>query len=81
MIGASWNCRGLGNPRAVLALRDIIKSRKLNFIFLCETLVHANKINEMKYFFSYYRSFCMDRESRRGWACFSLEANEFLFYF
>jgi exonuclease III len=40
----SWNCRGLGNSSAVPTLRDLVRKYKVDVIFLCETLVHANKI-------------------------------------
>lgn len=36
----SWNCRGLGNPRAVLTLRELVKTHKVDFVFLFETLAH-----------------------------------------
>ncbi|RVW81652.1 Transposon TX1 uncharacterized 149 kDa protein [Vitis vinifera] len=48
MIGISWNCRGLGNPRTVLALCEINKSRKPDFIFLIETLVHSTQVEKLK---------------------------------
>ena len=44
-----WNCRGLGNHRAVRNLIKIVKSGKPVVIFLCETLVHAAEIEEIIY--------------------------------
>ena len=41
MIILSWNSAGAW---AVLALGEIIKSRQPDILFLCETLVHSNKI-------------------------------------
>lgn len=48
MIIVSWNSQGLGNPRAVHALSEIIKSRQPDILFLCEMLVHLNKIKVIK---------------------------------
>ena len=33
----SWNCRGLGNLRAVHALQRLISSQDPTVVFLCET--------------------------------------------
>ena len=33
----SWNCRGLGNPQTVNALKKVIRIEKPNFVFLMET--------------------------------------------
>lgn len=66
MIGVSWNCRGLGNPRAVLVLKDLVRSRRPDFIFLIETLVHSNKMEEIKIAIGYDGVFCVDREGRSG---------------
>ncbi|KAJ9184741.1 hypothetical protein P3X46_004437 [Hevea brasiliensis] len=57
MICLSWNCRSLVNPRAVRAQKELILSKKTNIIFLCETLVHSNKIEEIKVHFGYYYNY------------------------
>ena len=43
----SWNCRGLGNSRAVRSLCDLVKSHRPRILFLMETLVHEMKIKEL----------------------------------
>lgn len=43
----SWNCRGLGNPRAVRALWDVVKSHKPNILFLMETLSNKERIKHL----------------------------------
>ena len=48
MIVISWNCQGLGDPRAVQVLGEIIHSRHPDVVFLCETLVLADKIEEIQ---------------------------------
>ena len=37
MIALSWNCRGLGNRRAVEELGDIIQAQDPKIVFLSET--------------------------------------------
>ena len=66
MIGISWNCRGLGNPRTVLALCEINKSRKPDFIFLIETLVHSAQVEKLKSKLGFEGAFYVDRVGRGG---------------
>ena len=66
MIGVSWNCCGLGNPRAVRALKDLDKARRPDFLFLMETLIHSNKIDEIKILLGYDGAFYVDREDCSG---------------
>jgi exonuclease III len=35
----SWNCRGLGNPRTVRDLHQLVKEKRPGIVFLMETLV------------------------------------------
>ena len=44
----SWNCRGLGNPRAVRELGELIRTSHPDFVFLVETLVNSSKIEELR---------------------------------
>jgi len=37
MIALSWNCRGLGNPRAVRTLKELVHKEVPNVVFLIET--------------------------------------------
>lgn len=66
MILLSYNCRGLGNPKIVFALCEIIKSRHLDILFLYETLIHAKKIKELWVKFSFDVRFCADCLGIRG---------------
>lgn len=43
----SWNCRGLGSPRTIHFIKEITQQKKPNIIFLSETLVKVEKINEL----------------------------------
>lgn len=47
MILTGWNCREVGNPRSVRCLRDLVKSRHPDFLFLSETLTDGNKISDL----------------------------------
>lgn len=43
----AWNCRGLVNPRAVRFLSEIVTQIRPSFIFLSETLVKKNKVQQV----------------------------------
>ncbi|XP_074356304.1 uncharacterized protein LOC141696006 [Apium graveolens] len=47
MNAISWNCIGLGNPRTVRALWDMVKSHKPNILFLMETLSYKERIKHL----------------------------------
>lgn len=48
MIGSSWNCRGLGNPRAVRALKELIKRERPKILFLMETKRNKSEWDQLK---------------------------------
>ena len=77
MIGVTWNCRGLGNPRAVLALKDLVWSHQPNFIFLVETLVNQNKIDAIKKSLGYNGCFSVDCDGRSGGLAFLWKNSQF----
>lgn len=62
----SWNSRGLGNPRAVRNLRDLIKSQNPTFVFLSETLVKKDVIAELSNKLGFIEFFAVDVEGRSG---------------
>lgn len=62
----SWNCRGLGNPRTVRALYDLIKDHKSSFLFLIETISVAKKIEEFRVRFGFDYCFSVDKVGRGG---------------
>lgn len=61
-----WNYRGLGNPSAVSSIRDLVRAYHPNVIFLCETLVHANRIDEIRARLGFDGAFAVDRVGRSG---------------
>ena len=44
----SWNCRGLGYPRAIPFLSDLVRDCKPDFIFLLETFSGMTAIEGIK---------------------------------
>lgn len=66
MILLSWNCRGLGHPRAVPSLRDLVRSHKPDIIFLCETLCNENKVQEVRRVLGFEGCFVVDKQGRSG---------------
>lgn len=62
----SWNCRGLGSPRTVRALKDLLRTCKPSFVFLMETLSIASKIEELRISLGFDFCFSVDRVGRSG---------------
>lgn len=62
----SWNCRGVGNPRTVRALNDLIRDRKSSFLFLIQTISVASKIEDFRVKFGFEHCFSVDRACRSG---------------
>ena len=48
MNSLGWNCRGLGNPRSVRALHDLVRCWGPKIVFLSETKVRKNRIERIK---------------------------------
>ncbi|XP_073019349.1 uncharacterized protein [Primulina eburnea] len=64
MIVLSWNCRGLGNPRAVPVLRELIRTHTPDLIFLFETLVQAQKLEDICIKIGNEGCFAVNRDGR-----------------
>lgn len=62
----SWNCRGLGIPRAVRCLGDVLRTQKPDIVFLIETLSLDVRINELCRKFGYAHHFTVDSIGRSG---------------
>lgn len=62
----SWNCRGLGFPRTVQVLGDLIKSHKLEILLLSETISYAYKTEELRVKFGLSQCFFVDIVGRSG---------------
>ncbi|XP_060965524.1 uncharacterized protein LOC133034451 [Cannabis sativa] len=62
----SWNCRGLGNPRIVQFLKEIVFQKKPNVVFLCETICKTDKINIVKRALGFEGSFVVEARGHSG---------------
>lgn len=62
----SWNCRGLGNPRAVRCLGDVLRTQKPEIVFLIETLSLDARIKDLCRKFGYAHHFTVDSVGRSG---------------
>ena len=60
----SWNCRGLGNLRSIQNLREIIRSQRHSLIFLIETLVNDEKIEQLRIQLGFDGKFVVNRVGR-----------------
>ena len=66
MSTLSWNCRGLGHPRTVQVLIELVKSRKPSFIFLMKTLCYRHQLEHLKQKLSFENLFMVDQVGRSG---------------
>lgn len=44
----AWNCRGLGNPKAINALKRIVITENPQMVFLQETKLHSHELERLK---------------------------------
>lgn len=61
-----WNCRGLGKPRTVRVLNEMVKSHKPSILFLSETLAEGKKIEEVAMKIGFSEFYSVDRIGRSG---------------
>ena len=66
MIGLAWNCRGINNPRAVRVVCEMVRSHRVDILFLIETISHAKKIEEIRRKLGFEGAFAVDREGPGG---------------
>ena len=66
MMCLSWNCCGLGNPWTVQVLRELVLSKRPNFIFLMETLIEVDKVEAIKKLIRYEGCHVVDNEGHSG---------------
>ena len=66
MSTLSWNCRGLGLPRTVQVLSELVKHKKPSFIFLMETLSCRAPLENLKNKLGYEGLFVVDRVGQSG---------------
>ena len=48
MNSLGWNCRGLGNPRSVRALHDLVRRWAPKIVFLSETKLRTKRMERIR---------------------------------
>ena len=61
-----WNVRGLGNPRAVSALRRLMRNHSPGFIFQSETKLSGSKTEKFRSSIMDYEVFWVESIGARG---------------
>jgi exonuclease III len=62
----SWNCRGLGNPRAVRDLHQLVKEKRPNLVFLMETKLHNKNVDLIRIKLKFDHMFMVDSVGKSG---------------
>jgi hypothetical protein len=62
----SWNCQGLGNPRTVRDLSQMVKEKKPSFLFLMETISTRRRMEWIRIKIGYAGVFAVDPVGRSG---------------
>ena len=60
MTTLSWNYHGLGNPRTVRTLRDLVNRFKPTFIFLMQVKIGRSKVERVKHQLQYEGLFVVE---------------------
>ncbi|GKV43150.1 hypothetical protein SLEP1_g50482, partial [Rubroshorea leprosula] len=61
-----WNCRGLGNPRAVRCLNELVGLKQPAVVFLCETLLDKRGMDKVRRRLGFSHCFTVDKVGRSG---------------
>ncbi|KAL5550972.1 hypothetical protein UlMin_001148 [Ulmus minor] len=62
----SWNVRGLGNPRALTFLRNLIRSTSPGMVFLCETRLTNSNSDRIRRLLRFNNCFPVNRHGTGG---------------
>jgi hypothetical protein len=62
----AWNCRGLGNPRAVRTFRDLQKMKAPKVLFLSETKLNVEEMEWIRVGLKYDSAFVVPSKGRSG---------------
>ena len=63
----SWNCRGLGNPQTVNALKKVIRLEDPNLVFLMETKSNEEWVKIVRNQCGFKDSFIVPSDGLKGW--------------
>ena len=62
----SWNCRGMGNPQSVRALRNLVQQWNPNIVFLMETKIGVNRMEKVKEIIGLANGLIVPSEGKSG---------------
>ncbi|XP_075665387.1 uncharacterized protein LOC142635056 [Castanea sativa] len=65
MIALSWNCRGLGNRRAVEVLAELVRQKVPTILFLMETKLTAREMEPIKKALGFPSMLAVSSDNRR----------------
>ncbi|VVA35089.1 PREDICTED: reverse mRNAase [Prunus dulcis] len=66
MIQTAWNCQGMRNPRTVLYLKEVIRSKNPSVLFLCETKMNSHSLNQIKRRYGFNKGYSVDPVGTAG---------------
>ena len=66
MNSLSWNCRGIGNPRTVRALRDLVQQWNPKIVFLMKTKAGAKRMTKVKERIGFPNGLVVPSEGKSG---------------
>ncbi|KAG6649980.1 hypothetical protein CIPAW_06G011600 [Carya illinoinensis] len=66
MICLSWNCRGLGNPRTIHELLQLVKTKSPHLVFLLETKCSSEKMETIRVKSGFDNCFAVGNVGRSG---------------
>ncbi|CAN0907376.1 hypothetical protein LINGRAHAP2_LOCUS24774 [Linum grandiflorum] len=66
MIIMAWNCQGLGQPRAVQALKELVETNMPDVLFLSETFIGSSRIKGLKSYLHFDGCFTVDNVGHIG---------------
>ena len=66
MRALGWNCRGLGNPRSVRALRNLVQQWDPDFVFLSETKLKKRSMEKKKMSVGFINGLIIPSHGRSG---------------
>ena len=61
-----WNCRGLGNHRAVQELADLVQAKAPSLVFLAETWADEARLNYVQSRIQFDQNIFVERINRGG---------------
>jgi exonuclease III len=66
MIILSWNCRGLGNPKAIRALHEMVQSKVPSILFLIETKMDNSEMTVVRSRLGFHNALIVPSMGRSG---------------